>query len=75
MATYSVAVAGDVENAQVKLDMFAHTLENGEALVTPIPKGFPAAAMPEVATRVAFMLRQYVDVYAAKEPEKEAAQT
>jgi hypothetical protein len=77
MATYSVAVAGEVENAQVKLDMFAHTLEDGEALVTPIPRGFPMQAVPEVAARVAFMLRQYVDLYAPKEPEpeKEPAQT
>ena len=77
MATYSVAVSGDVENAQVKLDRFARQLEDGEALLVPIPAGFPMQAMPEVAARVAFMLRQYVDLYAPKEPEpeKEPAQT
>ena len=68
MTDYVVAVSDEVENAQVKLGMFARTLETGEALVTPIPPGFPMAAMPEVAARVAFMLRQYVEVYAAKEP-------
>lgn len=77
MATYSVAVAGEVENAQVKLDRFARQLEDGEALLVPIPAGFPMAAVPEVAARVAFMLRQYVELYAPKEsePEKEPATT
>jgi hypothetical protein len=75
MAEYTVTVADSVQDAQEKLRMFAWQLEHGEALFTPIPAGFPAAAMPEVAARVAHMLRQYVEVYAAKEPEKEPAHT
>jgi hypothetical protein len=77
MGDHIVRVSDEVENADVKLSMFAQTLNNGEALVTPIPRGFPMAAMPEVAARVAFMLRQYVELYAPKEPEpkKEPAQT
>lgn len=75
MAQYVVVVDDEVENAEVKLSMFAQTLNNGEALVTPIPRGFPMQAMPEVAARVVHMLRQYVEVYAAKEPQQEPAST
>lgn len=77
MAEYTVTVADQVQNAEAKLGMFARQLENGEALLTPIPKGFPPAAMPEVAARVAQMLRQYAELYAPKdpEPEKEPAGT
>lgn len=90
MAEYPVRLAGgiysvdisdsidmDPERAQVVLDTYAWTLANGGALVVPMPMGFPAEAMPEVAARVAFMLRQYVELYAPKEPEaeKEPAQT
>jgi hypothetical protein len=73
MAAYTVTVADEVQNAEAKLGMFARQLENGEALLTPIPKGFPMQAMPEVAARVAHMLRQYVELYAPKEPEQEDA--
>jgi len=77
MGDHIVRVSDEVENADVKLSMFAQTLNNGEALVTPIPRGFPMQAMPEVAARVAHMLRQYVELYALREPEpeKEPAQT
>jgi hypothetical protein len=67
MANYLVAVADHVQNAEVKLSKFAQTLNDGEALVVPIPKGFPMQAMPEVAMRVHFMLTQYVEVYAKAE--------
>jgi len=63
VAEYVIAVSDEVQNAEAKLGMFARQLENGEALLTPIPAGFPMQAMPEVAARVAFMLRQYVEVY------------
>jgi hypothetical protein len=72
MAEYTVSVADGVQNVEAKLGMFARQLENGEALLTPIPAGFPMQAMPEVAARVAYMLRQYVEIYAAK---KEPAST
>jgi hypothetical protein len=79
MGTHIVVVSDEVENADVKLSMFARTLESGEAMVVPIPRGFPMHAMPEVAARVHFMLTQYVAVYAEKdseaEPETEPAQT
>jgi hypothetical protein len=67
MAEYTVVVDDEVQNAGVKLDTFARTLENGEAMVVPIPRGFPMQAMPEVAARVHFMLIQYIEVYAPRE--------
>jgi hypothetical protein len=69
MAEYIVSVADEVQNAEAKLGMFARQLEAGEALLTPIPRGFPMAAMPEVAARVAHMLRQYADLYGSREAE------
>jgi hypothetical protein len=74
MADYTVSISDEVQNAEEKLRTFAWQLEHGEALLTPIPAGFPAAVMPEVAARVAHMLRQYVDLYAPK-PEREPAST
>lgn len=68
MADITVSVSDEVENAEVKLSKFAQTLNNGEAMVVPIPRGFPMQAMPEVAARVHFMLTQYIEVYAPKEP-------
>ncbi|MFN2592947.1 MAG: hypothetical protein ABR532_08975 [Candidatus Dormibacteria bacterium] len=74
MATYIVEVADEVENADVKLSKFAQTLGQGEAMVTPIPRGFPMQAMPELAARVALMMRQYVELYGPK-PAEEPART
>jgi hypothetical protein len=66
MAEYTVTVPDGErtpEQVQVALDTFAHAMSMGEALVTPIPSGFPQQCMPEVALRIATMLRQYVAVY------------
>lgn len=66
MGDYVVTVAEGErtpEQVQVSLDTFAHSMSQGQALVTPIPNGFPQQCMGEVALRIAHMLRQYIAVY------------
>ena len=69
---YTVSVADiegkDPERIQVVLDAFARAVEGGEALIVPIPAGFPMGHVPEIAMRVSHMLRQYKALYEEEDP-------
>lgn len=62
MAFYSVEVADHVEPEQAltKLRRFAQQLGQGEALLVPLPAGFPPEAVPGLAFHVRHIMEQII---------------